>query len=296
MALYEVRDVLYSVAQAPDKLRSRTLLHWRSQAAEGAPAAYLWLKDLRGRLVEADSSDEKVWAVASLDGTDPDAPAPEPGVRLVVCLFNDDTRPREVDLTLAAPAGTTFVAAPAGTTFTPGAGGALPGGTVEALRQDPATFAWGVRRETASARGTSHAMKVAMPGKSAWKIVLPLEGTPPGSAEVRRTQFFSPDILQAVTAEKPFATRVAIDPAPLKAAGRAWLRLVIEDAAPGEATVSVGGRTIPLPKAYTPENANLTVMVPIDLAALAAETAVEFRVNPGNFAGYRVDVTSIVLE
>jgi hypothetical protein len=115
-------------------------------------------------------------------------------------------------------------------------------------------------------------------------------------SEVRRQQFFSADILQAVGREKPFATVVKLPPDALRAADRAWLRLVVEDIAPGEATLRVGERDVPLPKAYTSENINKTLNLPIAPAELKSETQFAFRVNPGNFAGYRVDMTSIVLE
>ena len=87
-----------------------------------------------------------------------------------------------------------------------------------------------------------------------------------------------------------------LDPQMLKAATRAWLRLVVEDIAPGEATVRVGRKEIVLPKAVTSENINRTLMLPIAPAELSADTPFAFRVNQGNHAGYRVDMTSIVLE
>jgi len=64
----------------------------------------------------------------------------------------------------------------------------------------------------------------------------------------------------------------------------------------GEAALKVGRKEIALPKAVTPENVNRTLMLPIDPAALLPETPFAFRVAPGHHAGYRVDMTSIVLE
>ncbi|MGB2822105.1 MAG: hypothetical protein WBF17_14065, partial [Phycisphaerae bacterium] len=150
-----------------------------------------------------------------------------------------------------------------------------------------------------------HSFKLTLPGKGFWKVSFPLnvpreakrgKKPEPYKADIQRRQFFSGDILQAVGRDKPFTTKVKLDPQMLKAATRAWLRLVVEDIAPVEATVRVGSKEIPLPKAVTSENVNRTLMLPIAPADLSAETPFEFRVNQGNFAGYRVDMTSIVLE
>jgi hypothetical protein len=71
---------------------------------------------------------------------------------------------------------------------------------------------------------------------------------------------------------------------------------VVEDIADGEASVAVGETRLALPKAVTAENANRTVMIPVDPEALEPDTELTFSVNDGNYAGYRVDVSSIVLE
>ena len=281
-AVYELRDILCCAAHAPDKLRSRTILTWHSQARQATPVAYGFLKNLRGRLVEAETTDQRVWCVASIDGTDPDAMPKLKGHHLVVALFNDHAQPRAVELTIVAPTGTTF-----------------RGGAVTRLRVDPATYEFGLATRLLDASGASHALELTLPERSAWKVVFPL-AVPKRKAiaarEVRRHQFFSPDILRHVARGKPFATKIALDPDTLKAARRAWLRLVVEDVAPGEATLRVGTRAIVLPKAYTSENINRILRLPIAPADLAPDTQLDFRVNPGNFAGYRIDMASIVLE
>jgi hypothetical protein len=287
-AIYEVRDILYCAAQAPDKIRSRTILTWHSQARQATPVAYGFLKNLRGRLVENESTDGKVWCVASIDGTDPDAMPPHKGQWLVAALFNDHARPREVELKLTAPAEATF-----------------RGGTIERLRWDRGTYEFGLATRIIEASGTECSLKLTLPGKSFWKVTLPLQlprrrkkpkDPPPYRADIQRRQFFSPDILQAVRRGRPLRTKVKLDGDTLKAAGRAWLRLVVEDIAPGEATVRVGNKSLALPKAVTSENINRTLMLPVQPSDLSPETTFEYRVNKGNHAGYRVDMTSIVLE
>jgi hypothetical protein len=250
--------------------------------------AYGLLKDLRGRLVETSSDDEKIWCVASIDGTDPDARPPYREKRLVVAVFNDHAEPRRVVLDLQAPEGAGFRR-----------------GAVQKVHVDSETFEFGLARGVVQVAGKTHTFDVDIPGKSCWKAAIPLElprrrrNDPEpfsGEAEVRRRQFFSADLLRAVTRGRPLETTVRIDPVWLEKARRAWLRLVVEDIAPGEAVVGIEGDAIPLPKAVTSENENQTIMVPVSLSRLKPETALTFRVNPGNFAGYRVDMTSVVLE
>ena len=278
-AIYDVRDMLYCASQVPDKIRSRTLLTWGSQARRAAPAAYGLVRNLRGRLVEAESADAKLWCAATVDGTDPDAMPPDGGKHLVVAIFNDRPEDRQVDLKLTAPAGTTFGA-----------------GTAEWIRLDPESFDFALASEAVAAKGAALAHRVTVRGKAGWTLRLPLAGEVPPQPEVRRRQFFSPDILQAVGRGAPFATKVEIGAAALASAKRAYLRLVVEDIAPGEALVRVGGKVIPLPKARTADCVNETVMLPIAPADLSAVTPFEFGVNDGNFAGFRVDMTSVVLE
>ncbi len=278
-ALYNVRDIVYHVKESPDKLRSRTLLTWRSQDPEAMPVAYGLLRDLRGRLILAECPDPDLWCVASLDGTDPDAMPPQGGRRLVTVLYNEHPMPREARVTLRAPAGMT-----------------LAGGEALTIPRDDATFAFRLAREPLDAAGDAHDVTVTIPAKSVWAAAIELDGPPPAAAEVRRHQAFAPDLLQEVTPDAPLRTTVRLDPARLAVARRAWLRLVLEDVMRGEGTVTVGGTAFPLPPAVTLECANRTVMVPVDVARLRPETDLTFRVEPGGFAGYRVDVTSVVLE
>jgi hypothetical protein len=81
-----------------------------------------------------------------------------------------------------------------------------------------------------------------------------------------------------------------------EAARRAWLRLVVEDVAEGEASVTAAGQDLPVPKALTADNICRIVEVPLVVGQLPGIVPVTFRVNPGNHAGYRVDMASIVLE
>ncbi len=286
-SVYNLRDVLYSVLQSPDKCLGRTVIH--SVRADGverfAEVAYGIMRNLRGRLVETASDDPRVWCVASVDGTDPEAMPPDPDAppALVVMAFNDHRRPRDVELALSAPTGTTFAG----------------GGTVERTWVDKETFEIGVATGSAAGAqegGTSARFAFRLAERSAWKVTLPLAGRVPTEAEVRRRQFFSPDLLVQVLRDQPFRTTVRPDPAVLAEAKRAWLRLVVEDVDAGEGSVRVCGRRLDLPKAMTADNVTRIVELAVDPAALLPETDLQFAVNPGNHLGYRVDMASIVLE
>jgi len=279
--VYNLRDLIYSVRQSPDKYRARTMIH-PHKVPDATRVCFGLLKDLRGRLVECRCDDDNVWAVAGIDGTDPLAMPPDfdGAVRLVVVIFNDYRRPQAVNVTIDAPTGTTF-----------------GGGTIERTTVNRRTFAVDLARvENVKAGERQASFQIELEDRSAWKITLPLKGTPAPQAEVRRKQFFSADILRKVRPGGPWRTTVALDAKMLQAAGRAWLRLVIEDVAVGEGTVTVAGRTMPLPKAYTADNVNRIVEVPLEARTLKPRTEVTFAVREGNFAGYQVDMTSIVLE
>jgi hypothetical protein len=279
--VYNLRDCVYGVMQSPDKLLGRTVIH-AYKMPEATRVAYGMMKNLRGRLIEAASTDPHVWVVASVDGTDPKAMPQEPGQTMVVFVLNDSNHPRTISLDIAAPAGTRFKP-----------------GTIERNTVDWATFAIDLKREELrppEGGTTNMHLDIQLDSKLAWKVSLPLGGSIGERDEVQRRQFFSRDIIQKVRRGKPFATTVALDAEALKPAKRAWLRIVVENTARGEATVAVGGLTIPLPAAYTQDNVTRILNLPLDPATLRAQTEVAFSVAPGNYAGYQVDATSIVLE
>ncbi len=278
---YNLRDILYCFAQSPDKFIARTMIH-PEQTPDATHVTYTMLKNLRGRLIETASDDNSVWCVASVDGTDPKAMPPDyDGVqKLVVFVFNDHRKPRAIETTINAPEGTTF-AGPA---------------TVERNTTDKESFQIALKAEQAKVSGRQAQFSLDLPERAAWKITIPLKGEITKTNQVQRSQCFSADILQAVPRGKTFSTVVPIDRKLLDQATRAWLRIVIEDVAPGEGTVTVGNRRIEMPKAYTADNVNRILELPVDLKALSTETPVVFSVDQGNHAGYRVDMTSIVLE
>ncbi len=277
---YNLRDILYCIYQTPDKARGRTMIHPTS-TKKALHVGYGLMRNLRGRLVECETSDPQVWTLASIDGTDPNAMPPRfEGQRLVFVVFNDHRHDRPVRITVKAPTGTKF-----------------HDGRAEWTHVDKGDYQISRPGEDVKAAGKKElSFEVIIQGRGAWKIELPLEGKVTAKNEVLQKQFFSPDILKTVKRDQPLKTTVAVDGKWLNGAKRAWLKLVVEHVAPGEATVKVGEATLDLPKAYTADNVNRILLLPVPLKALSDKTPVEFVVNEGNYAGYRVDMTSLVLE
>jgi len=124
-----------------------------------AAAALGLMRNLRGRLIETQSSDPRLWCVASVDGTDPDAMPATEGQTLVVVVFNDHRSPRRFSLTVHAPTGTTFRSA-----------------TTEQTHVDKQTFEIGTRAGKAEMRSrTAPAFSLTLGGRAAWKVALPLD-------------------------------------------------------------------------------------------------------------------------
>jgi hypothetical protein len=277
--VYVFRDCLYAVMETPDKLMARTEIHTGGRWTD---IAFGMLADLRGRLVQCETGDTRVWAVASIDGTDPSAMPADGKPKLVVFVFNDTSDPRTVNLKITPPTQTKW----RGNTA-----------TVETINLDPDSLAFDMSRAEkplAAAQVFTHS--ITLPPHLPVKITLPLDGDPVATAELHRRQFFADDILKKIGHKTEWKTAINLDPAALKQAGRAWLRLVVEGVADGEAICRVGAQSLVIPRAKTQDNANRLLMIPIDINLLAPTTSIAFSTAAGNHDGYQVDMASIVLE
>ncbi len=275
--VYNLRDCLYSVLQSPDKLRSRTVIH-SDTTPKATEIAYGLMADLRGRLVATTSDDTKVWSIASIDGTDPKAMPADGAAKLVVFVWNDHRSVQTATVDITAPTGCTFTKA-----------------VVETPIVAP-DFQLSLKKQDLAASGTTFTHQVTLEPRSVVRLVLPLAGTPPAKAELVRIQHFSKDILQIAKPGTAAATTVAIPAAERASAKRAWLRLVLEDLADGEGSLKFNGTAIRLPRVVTNDNTTAVVELPLDLAQVRETNTLEFSVNSGSFAGYRVDLASIVSE
>ncbi|MCC5828603.1 MAG: hypothetical protein JJU36_04070 [Phycisphaeraceae bacterium] len=281
--VYNVRDLIYSIKQSPDKLLTRTVLH-PTHTPQMMRVGYGMLTNLRGRLIEATTDDPGVWVVASVDGTDPKALPPgwttEHGQELVVVVFNDHRFPREAKLTIDAPTGTRFDT-----------------GTIERNVVDMTTFEIDLeRQENVKLDERTARFDIQLDARMAWKITIPLKGDIVEHDQVSRTQHFSPDILQWIRRDQPLETTITLPADKLATATAARLRIVVEEVAEGEAVVKIGEQRLVLPRAMTADNGNRIMELPLDLAGLKPQTPVRFELGDPGRPGYHVCMSSIVLE
>lgn len=280
---WTARKLVHMLATVPDKGRS---IAWFGEPSMGFSEGgegvlFKMLMNLRGRLVQVQTGDPLLYAVSSIDGTDPKNPRPEelgPGKELVTTIFNDHVTKRAVDMQFDAPAGTTF------TSVTLREPIFKEDGTIE------------VKETTETIKGTSHTLKAEIAAKNLIAVSFRLSGEIGEKAQTTYKQNFSHDVLVKVSAEKPSKQIIKIKPDDLKTAKRATIRLVVERLSEGEGVVTLNGKDIPLPKAVTPENAPWLREFAIDVASLKESNELIFKVTGPQFAGYDLACSSIQLE
>lgn len=280
---WSARKLVHTLATVPDKGRSIAWFgggpKYFSDGGEGV--LFTMLMNLRGRLVQVQTGDPLLYAVSSIDGTDPKNPRPEvlgPGKELVTAIFNDHVTKRAVDLHFDAPTGTSF------TSVT----------LREPILKEDCTIE--VKETTETIKGTSHNLKAEIAAKNLIAVSFRLSGEIGEKAQTTYKQNFSHEVLVQVTPDKPSKQIIQIKPDDLKTAKRATIRLVVERLSDGEGVVTLNGKDIPLPKAVTPENVPLLREFAIDVANLKDVNELIFKVTGPQFAGYEIACNSIQLE
>lgn len=292
--IYNLRDILYCVKETPDKIRARAIhALWKSRGG-GTPwgkagidkGEYLCLKflhDLRGRLVQATSSDDSVWVVSSIDDVTG---------QLVTVVFNDGPDARDVSLTIAPPEGTS-----------------LGGGSVKlldhnnkgevdlretAVKAGKGVDVDGVKLTPADENGQVAASLTVKPSHAV-AIGLKLAGDVPAKPDLVRTQYYCHGVLKTL---KPGDTAtLKLKDFDAKGANRAWLRLVVEHVGHGEGWVEVGGKRFAIPAAHTPCNSPYIRQIEIDPKLLDGVDSVTFGAagsDVGN--GFVLGMGSVVIE
>ena len=287
--VYNVRDILGVIRWTPDKLETRAIhALWKGGDADpGAPwkaaginegeyHALQFLKPLRGRLVEAASSDEDVWAVASID---------DERRNLVAVAFNDSPRDRSIELTMPDA----FSDAYAG------------GFDVYRLRHDEEGH---TSVEIEDGRFSApNTFAADLPPAEAIMLVAHLGKPHAGEPDLVRRQFFArkpaADVDPILFEIAPGASQsLRFEPAAAADdARRAWVRVVVERVAEGDGYFTIDGRRYDLPAAYTPANGPYIREVEIDPSRVKPETVIEFHASPpdqGN--GYLLCAASIIVE
>lgn len=260
---YGLRDIVELIYRSPDKAVSRAAHGSLAKGWGGGGDEFRFklLKELRGKLVDCESDDLRVWPVASLH---------EEG-KLVVVIYSDHSAPRAISLEVAAPTGTTL-AAGRKTWVVPQS----PEGPLE------------VREEAVPASGPTFRGTLEVPPTTGVKLVFPLSGKPPTTPQRLRRQFFAKGVLQEVTPDRPLTLRVEIEePGLIERASGARIKWVLEGVDGGEGTVRVGGATQPLP------DIDWLTEAALDPDLLAPVTELVFETSGD---GYRVDVASIAID
>lgn len=279
--------ILHTLENTPDK--TRAIAHfgiggpWFSDEGEGV--AITALKDLRGRLVQVKKDDPDLYVVASIDGTDENAP-PDPDdpegnqKELVVAMWNAGEQQKLVFPVFMFPAG--MQAGKPVMIHTSRERDAAP--IVE-----PAPAPYDLSRANAA---------FSLQPQSLMVFVIPLTGDLADSQpRVLHHQSFGSTFLHEVKPAAPLTQTITLDPESMKGATRAWLRLVVERLGEGEGIATVNGTRVELPPSVTPENTPRLLVIPIDPAILKpGENSVTYTTASDHNAGYLLAANGITVE
>ncbi|MFP4356228.1 MAG: hypothetical protein ACLFUJ_14000 [Phycisphaerae bacterium] len=271
-AAWLYRKILNSLYYQPAKVRGLCQFYYDEQA-EGQ--AFILLSNLRGKMLHVDCDDPEIIAVASVDGTDPANPRPDflpDRKELVLAILNESQSVKQVPISPAPPAGLKL------------------GEPI--VRQ----IAVEDGKTTVAESKPGKLESVEIQPRRAVTITWPVTGKTDGGKTVKRRQFFIDAVVRTVTAEKPVEDVVEIDPEVLQSAGRAWVRIAVENLEPAEAQVIVGDKTYALPAAVTPDNAAWIRQIPIDPKLLTARTPVRIELTGKDRAGFLLASASILVE
>ncbi len=283
-AHYNIEEVLSCIRDCPDKAVGRAM-HMMSGgyfASEGEAHAYEIMGRLRGRILQIETSDPSVMAVAA---------TPEDGTVVVFC-FNNSRFDRRVELGL--------------------------GGGFEAVEQRQLLCHEGDTGEEALGDTEGQAVKKAdgttelvdgptlesdkigiyslvLPSRSAASLVFRRAGYRPTKLRCIE-QSFCDAVLARVEPKKPVRSKVLWRGQGPAGAKQAVLRLVTTDVHRGEGVAVINGQTYPLPWSSSNDGAAVVQEIAIDPAVLGGKTAVEFRcADPATANGFVVWTASICL-
>jgi hypothetical protein len=253
-ATYMTRDIMELLSRCPAKVGSRTTHH----PNEGEFATLRYFKDLRGLMVQSASTDDDIWAIASLDRD-----------RLVVMVFNNRTEDAEFTLNVDAPNNTTFT-----------------GGWSEWMEPE------GSRRiDTKVRKFSASGRKLTLPSnlkaRHVIKYVLNLRGSADTAPAVARKQYFAREgVLHKL--DKGESVKLTIPAADLgHRRDNARLRIVTTGNTVG-AGLRLNGKTIAMP--HRP----WTTDISIDGPQLKAVN--EVQVTAGATSAFRLCSVSILVD
>lgn len=202
---YMVRDILHLLAYSPDKVASRA--YHQPQNNPGGKEAFLFLKELRGKLLWVDYSVPRVWCVAALKGD-----------QLCIIVYNDNNGPREISLNCDVPV-------------------AGSGQLVEAEEKGKK-----LQLNSKKITGLDKDIKFTVGPRRAVKILAKVADFK--LSEKKRWQHGGGDVLQTVRPNAPLEIKIKIDKKALDKAQKAKLRIAHNGATKGAAEIFINGKNI----------------------------------------------------
>lgn len=293
------RKMMHALSQVPDK--ARVFLHFGDGRGTGSGGGGWWsdngegismtmLINLRGRLLHSHSSDNDLYVVSSLDGTDTYAPRPDflpDRKEWVVAVFNDRQSPREIHLDLHAPAGAV-----------------VENGTVIWSEVDGTEVA--VQRADVSTTSGHLEQSVTLGPRELRVFTFPIQnsadlGDDPGTwpnaqAPIRRRQFFGHSLLTAVSPDEPLRETIQIDPDVLANATSVAYGFVAQRLTHGDAQLVLNGQIIPLPGLIPAENNVGMKRIPLDVDLLQADNTLEVQITRPESAGFFLGMHALWVE
>jgi len=244
---------------------------------EGEYVALLFLRDLRGQLIETQSADRDVWVISSVDAKT---------MSQVTVVYNDSPFERTINLTLNPPDGATWSEPKA------------------AMLTHDDTGAVGITELDAKVEVGHIPNTITLAPAHAWRAIVKLDKLPDAKPDVVREQVFAglPDngVDPILFDLAPGSTQPLVFDLGERAQGakRAWVRVVLENTRRGDGGFTLGGQTFPLPHAHTPANGPYIREVEIDPALLTAKTSIAFDATAADRGGngLRLCAASIVVE
>jgi len=301
--VYNLRDILYTLQMTPDKAEARAIhALWKPGKDvklpidpsdvvagkinvgmnKGTYAGMYLMRNLRGQLAQASSSDDDVWVVSSID---------KKTGRLVVVIFNDSAETRQIEAEVNAPAGTMLA-------------GVYE--TIIAHDDDGNVFLSekSERNEAWDRLKSKELIEYSLPASHAVAYEFLLDGERPDSippAQIIEKQCFAEGILKQVEPGQQIDLPIKVDCQPRdghKLVG-AKLRVVLERAGMHEGSVIIAGKEYELPPTYTAgfTPAIREIELPIDDAAkLLAIDKLTFKAAPADVGnGYHLCAASLIL-
>ncbi|HOK04525.1 MAG TPA: hypothetical protein PLN24_04650 [Victivallales bacterium] len=194
--IYTLRDIIHLLCFYPDKAESRA--YHMPQNSPGGLDAFLFLKELRGKLLFSECTEKRIWHVASLN---------EDNI-LCLVIFNDNSNEKILNINIQAPPNYSISSA-----------------SIVTYSQKNNNIVFSENQISNTNQKLSH--NLTIPKMSAVKYIVKLEKKSENPAKTMyREQFFCNDILSKIHAQQKKSFSIQIPNEKIKSASLAKLRIV----------------------------------------------------------------------